>query len=68
MNQFISGLVKDDKTESPRKLKAMSFSDLNTRIDDLIKAQLAQNEKLHKERNQLQINLEKMNDKNTLLD
>ena len=25
LNQFISGLVKDEKAQSPRKLKAMSF-------------------------------------------
>ena len=38
LNQFISGLVQDDKSDSPRKLKAMNFEDLNKRIDDLIKA------------------------------
>ena len=37
LNQFISGLVQDETSESPRKLKAMNFEDLNKRIDDLIK-------------------------------
>ena len=68
LNQFISGLVKDEKAQSPRKLKAMSFQDLNKRIDELIKGQLQDNESLHKERNQLQIELDQMQEKNTLLD
>ena len=68
LNQFISGLVQDETSESPRKLKAMNFDDLNKRIDDLIKTQLSQNEKLHEERNQLQMDLNELNNKNSQLD
>ena len=64
LNQFISGLVQDESSESPRKLKAMNFDDLNKRIDDLIKTQLSKNEKLHEERNQLQMDLNELNNKN----
>ena len=67
LNQFISGLVKDEGQESPRKLKAMNFEDLNDRISDLITSQLSQNEKLHNERNTLQISLAQLQDKNTEL-
>ena len=46
----------------------MNFDDLNKRIDDLIKTQLSKNEKLHEERNQLQMDLNEMNNKNAQLD
>ena len=53
LNQFISGLDQDETSESPRKLKAMSLEDLNTRIDELINTKRTEYEKLHEERNQL---------------
>ena len=45
----------------------MNFEDLNDRISDLITSQLSQNEKLHNERNTLQISLAQLQDKNTEL-
>ena len=53
LNQFITGLDQDETSESPRKLKAMSLEDLNTRIDELINTKRTEYEKLHEERNQL---------------
>ena len=46
----------------------MSLDDLNSRIDELISSKRTEYEKLHEERNQLQMDLNDLTQKNSQLD